>query len=170
MNNIQFNNIYNSINYHNCGILQKFKIKNDLSGLNYIYNYRTKYWIYYINLNHKDFMNKYCLFGKFMFYTQYPDKSEYIKFYKECIKTGLCPMIKYTNPNLGSNTKTICIYTDNNHINILKLSEFLLSQNIFKYSDLPFRANWKINNCINYENGNIFNIEREMMLSDFRGF
>ena len=169
MNSIKFNNIFKTLNYHNCGILSNFKIRHDFNEKDKIFGYKTKYWIYYINLNHNDFLNEYCLYGKFMIHTKDPEDDKFIKFYKDCINTGLCPMIKYTNSNLGKSSKTICIYTDNNSKHILLLAEFLLKQNVIKYNDLPFRGNWEINDCINDENGNKYNIKRKMMLSDFRG-
>ena len=174
MDEIKFNNIFNSINYHNLYRLDYNNVKkyfaNNLIDNKYIFNYKTPYWIYFLNTDNKDFNSDYCLFGKFMIYNYNPDKNYFINFYHELICKNLSPMIKFTNPNLNKKSKTVCIYTNSNSDDINELAGFLLSNKILKdyYYDIPFRCNWEIKNCVSKNNNKNFILKREMMLSDFR--
>ena len=171
-----FNIIFNAINYHNCMYFNqkedKNKIYNDFkllkireNNIYYIDNYKTYYWYYFINLIHKDYkINKdYCLYGKFMIYTYNIDEDLLDKF-KQIILSGLCQMIKYSNKTYQK-SKTICIYTDNNPNNIIDLAKLIINLKVTN-KDIPFRANWQINNFI-LNNNKIMTINKKMMLSNF---
>ena len=163
----KFNNIFKSINYHNCGIISKEKLSDDLNKFSIngkIYDYQTYYWYYYINLNHNDFNNYYCLYGKFMLYS-YEITDEMKENFKKIIDLGLSPMIKYSNYT-NKKSKTICIYTDNKIENIIKLANFIKLNNMTR-KDIPFRANWEQDFILN---GKINFIKNKMMLSDFITF
>lgn len=150
--------IYQMMNYHNCGILNKEQTLKDLQNIKKSNEvcafYKTPYWNYYFNY---DILDKSRIYGKFMLFSYEPEIL--IPQYKEIIEYGLSPLIKFSTDKKSfqskGKSKITCIYTDRNYKLIKELAYFIKHNNMVK-KNIPFQAPY-----------DYYNIKTKMMLDDF---
>ena len=169
--------IFDTLNYHNCGLLyrNRDKIIEDLMNM-YKNNssfkemasiYNTPYWNYIMNIRD---MTESRIYGKFMIFTYEPEILT--DSLKDIVSRGLSPIIKYSTnkPSFQtkrnkdgslSKSKIICIYTDRSYRKIRDLAIYLVKNEIIK-KDIPFQASYDYG----YE-GSKYQLKKKMMLSDF---